>query len=224
MTRYSPRTGLPTEYQVGPFSAQHYYVQWGGSLPGGDEWSCGVRMLPDVPGPPPNDPALLTGAAAAVQAWHNNGMISPRALLKFTKVNLVGINGRYVADSTFEHVHPNVPGSGPEARTLPNQVAMAVSLVTGVSRGPAHRGRFYMPLPTVLTQTDGRVTEGDADAVRAAGQTFVAAMNAAHAGWSMAVFSRKAGRAAHRFVTGVEVGMVLDTQRRRRNKLAENYQ
>lgn len=224
MTRYSPRTGLPTEYQVGPFDSRHYYVQWGGTMPGGDEWSCGLRVAPINPATAANDPLLLNGYSAAVEAWHQNGLTSPRAKLTFTKVNLVGTDGRYVDAVTHEHVHANVAGNGVDGRTPSNQVALAVSLVTGVSRGPAHRGRFYMPLPTLTLGTDGRFVAAEVDACNDAATAFLTALNAVSSNHDVAIYSRKDGRAAHRLVTGMETGRVPDTQRRRRNKLVENYQ
>jgi hypothetical protein len=212
-------------YTPGPFNGPHLYLQWGGKLPGGDEWSCGLRMagIAGLTGPPTNDPTQLTKAAAAVEAWHQNGEISPRAILTFTKLNAIGRDGKYIEQTTMEHVHANVPGTGVDSRTLPNQVALAVSLTTGVSRGPAHRGRFYMPLPTMVVQSNGLISSDDALTVKNAATTFIAALNAMTANYQVAVFSRKAGAPSDRWVTGVEVGRVLDTQRRRRNKLAESY-
>lgn len=210
-------------YTPGPFNGPHQYLQWGGTLPGGDIWSCGVRLAPAAGVNAANDPAMLNAASAAVQAWHTNGMISPRCILTFAKLNVVGTDGKYIAPTTLEHVFANVAGTGVEGRSLPNQIALAISLTTGVSRGPAHRGRFYMPMPSVVVQSDGRMATDDQNAIKMAATTFLGALNALSANYKVAVFSRKAGAAQHRVVTGIQVGRVLDTQRRRRNKLAEAY-
>lgn len=212
-------------YTPGPFSAAHFYLQWGGTLPGGDEWSCGMRMIPTGSGTPVNDPTALTNAATAIEAFHSRGVsyISPRALLTFTKLNLIGTDGKYVDNVTYEHVHANVPGGGTEARTLPNQIALAISLLTGFGRGPAHRGRFYMPLPTMVIGTDGRADPNDITFVKGSANTLITALNATSPNYKIGVMSRKLGAATARIVTGVEVGRVLDTQRRRRNKLVEAY-
>lgn len=213
-------------YTPGPFSAAHFYLQWGGSLPGGDEWSCGMRMAANAPGlNPVNDPTALANAATAIEAFHSRGTsyISPRALLTFTKLNLIGTDGKYVSDTTLEHIHANVPGGGTDARTPPNQIAVVVSLLTGFSRGPAHRGRFYVPLPAMVVGTDGRADVNDVNFVKTSANTLIAALNASSPNYKIAVMSRKLGSPTARLVTGVEVGRVLDTQRRRRNKLAEAY-
>lgn len=211
-------------YVPGDFDTLHLYCQWGGTLPGGDEWSCGVRIAPTSGTAIAYSDTMLNAMATAVEAWHTNGKISPRALLTFTKLNVINNAGKYNDPVTHEHIHANVPGTGVDSRTPPNQIALAVSLTTGFTRGPAHRGRFYMPLPTILVQTDGLISAADRDTVVTPALTFLAALNtAAGSGQAVAVMSRKSGAAGHRAVTGIQVGRVLDTQRRRRNKLAETY-
>lgn len=212
-------------YVPGPFNVAHLYLQWGGTLPGGDEWSCGLRMQPVGQGVAGNSQTRLDAAATAIEAFHTRGIsyISPRALLTFTKLNAIGTDGKYVANTTMEHIHANVAGGGTVERTPPNQIAVVVSLTTGFSRGPAHRGRFYVPLPTMVVGGDGRAAQGDVDFVKQSATTLLTALNGIDAGFKVAVMSRKLGAAIGRNVTGIEVGRVLDTQRRRRNKLAEAY-
>lgn len=210
---------------MGNFDQAHHYVQWGGTLPGGEQWSCGLRMVPVTGGTPTNDPALLTGVSAAVEAFHTNAssQISPGAKLTFTKMNAVGADGHYLSLLTAEHVHASVAGGGSGSNTPPNQIALVVTLETGFSRGPAHRGRFYMPLPMTPIGSDGRIATGSRDPVVAAATTFLTALNAVTANVKVGVYSRKDGAPAHRLVTAMSVGRVLDTQRRRRNKLVEAY-
>jgi len=212
-------------YTPGPFNIAHLYLQWGGTLPGGDEWSCGMRMQPVGQGVATNSQTRLDAAAAAVEKFHGTSTseISPRCKLTFTKLNAIGVDGKYIANTTLEHVHANVPGTGLDSRTLPNQIALVVSLLTGFSRGPAHRGRVYLPMPTMVVGGDGRIDPGEVSVVKTAFNTLLTDLNAIDAGFKVAVMSRKAGAAIGRNVTGVEIGRVLDTQRRRRNKLAEAY-
>jgi hypothetical protein len=212
-------------YVQGPFDAGHIYVQWGGNLPGGEEFSCGVRMAWTTAGTS-NDPiAMLPGISAAISAFHSdaNSQISPRALLTFVKANFIGPDGHYASQTTHEQALASVPGGGNVAMTTANQVAMVVSLTTGFVRGPAHRGRFYMPLPCMAVQADGAVGVPAREALKGTANTLLTALNAVNAQYKVAVFSRKAGAPAHRTVTGIEVGRVLDTQRRRRSKVPENY-
>jgi hypothetical protein len=225
MTRYSPRTGLPTEYQVGPFDQAHLYLQWGGKLPGGEEWSCGVRLAGTPASAVADAATLIDDCIGPVAALHSTaGLINNAAKLSYVKLNAIGTNGNYMVDTTNETTFADISGGGTGTPRHPNQVALAVSLTTGFSRGRAHRGRFYLPLPQLVDlDANGLVPTSYADTAKTAANTFLGAINGMGASWDMAIFSRKDGGPLHRAVTGVEVGRVLDTQRRRRNRLVENY-
>jgi hypothetical protein len=227
MPRYNPNTGQLETYQVGPFDSPHLYLQWGGKLLGGEIWSCGLRMASTDGSFTSLDPAgMLAGVTTAVQNLHTNAAanISPNAKLSFVKLNAIGEDGKYIEDHTYESIVADVAGGGSGAVAhILNQNALAVSLLTDVTRGPAHRGRFYLPMPVLTVDVNGRIATSARDAVRGVTNTFLAALNAVDAGYKVAVFSRKAGLPAHRLVTTTAIGLVIDTQRRRRNKLAEMW-
>jgi hypothetical protein len=212
-------------YEVGPFDSRHYYCQWGGTLPGNDEWSCGIRLAPNDPQSAVNDPALLAKVATAIQKFHTTAGagISGRAILTFVKCNLIEADGHYSEGVTYEQVMANVPGGGGSTNSPPNQIALAISLTTAVSRGPAHRGRFFAPMPIYLLANDGRISTADQALAKTTATTLLTELNAASANTKVAVYSRKRLAPAHRIVTGIAVGRVYDTQRRRRNKLVEAY-
>jgi len=214
-------------YVAGPFDSAHLYIQWGGKLPGNEEWSCGLRMRKVGGGGATDAEAagILTGVAASLAAYHArvNTQINSLAKLSSVKVNAIGTNGKYIAQSTNESVVADIPG-GLATPTYPNQVAIAVSLLTGFSRGPAHRGRFYLPMPAMPMSTTGVIQPGQAVDLGTSTDTLLADLNDLNPNFEVAVFSRKSGAAGNRRVTGVEVGTVLDTQRRRRRSLAELYQ
>jgi len=213
-------------YAVGPFDSEHVYVQWGGKLPGNEQWSCGLRMYSTVGGGSlTRDSAFLTSVKDAIQAFHvsPNTNISAAAKLSFVKANNITVDGRYKDAVTEEVVVADVGGNGPPAPIHPNQVALVISLVTGFSRGVAHRGRFYMPLPCQAVGTDGLIDASSQMYAKNAGNALITALNAITPNLQVGVFSRKLGSPGHRKVTGVEVGRVLDTQRRRRRSLTELY-
>lgn len=226
MPRYSPSTGALSTYQVGPFDSTHIYVQWGGKLPGGEQWSCGFRMWKAAGSTPADATALLVPISAAIATYHqgNTTLISGAAKLSYVKVNAIGTDGKYIGQGTTEALYADAGGAGPNIPPHPNQVALAISLVTGYSRGPAHRGRFYMPLPMFAVAADGLISDEDRDYARAAAQTLRTSVNSNASSHVMVVMSRKAGAPGHRAVTGIEVGRALDTQRRRRRSLVEDYQ
>jgi hypothetical protein len=213
-------------YTPGDYDAAHIYLQWGGLLPGGEQWSCGLRLA----GPPSEAVAkaasLVDDWGANIKTFHENGStgISPRALLSYVKANAISGNGHYSADVTNMTAYANIPGGGTVGNTPPNQVALCVTLTTGFSRGPAHKGRIYLPLPTFGIDASGAFAAANAQAVSGTVDTLIANLNGVDAAWDVSVFSRKAGAAAHRPVTGNLVGRVYDTQRRRRRSMVEDYQ
>lgn len=225
MPRYDPNTGQLEKYQPGPFDSGHWVLQWGGKLPGNETWSCSMRMAL-TGGAVVIDDAKLTAAANAITAYHQNAasFISVFAKLSFVKLNAVDVDGHYVTNPTNEKILADLGGGSAQAApSFPNQVAWAVTLTTGFSRGLAHKGRFYNPLPIPAVGVDGLTTAGNATSVKNTATTLLGALNAIDPGLQVAVFSRKAGAPTHRLVTGIQVGRALDTQRRRRRKLMENY-
>lgn len=223
MPRYDPSTGELETYQPGPFDTSHLYLQWGGKLPGNESWSCGLRFAAVVDVNSGDPAGMLAGVTTAVQAFHTAALTttSPDCKLSFVKLNMINATGHYALQSTFEQIVADVAGGGSATTRYPNQVALAVSLITDVSRGPAHRGRFYVPMPTAIVAADGLISTSARDGVKTAATTFLNSLNAVNANYDVAVFSRKQGAPAHRLVTGIEVGRALDTQRRRRRKLTE---
>jgi hypothetical protein len=226
MPRYSPRTGQLTEYQVGPYDTAHIYVQWGGKLPGLEQWSCGFRMFGPGASAAADATAMLPGIAAALHAFHirATSKISSLAKFSYVKCNGVGTDGKYLEEGTNQAIYADIPGGG-VGSALPNQIALAVTWETGFSRGPAHSGRIYLPSPAVaLVESENRISAADAVTIGTSVDTLRTAVNQVNAAWELAVFSRKAGAPGHRAVTGCRIGRVLDTQRRRRRSVVENYQ
>lgn len=214
-------------YVAGNFDQPHIYLQWGGSLPGGEQWSNGMRITqPGQNGAAisyATSQAYLTNAVLSLAAFHSSAdtYVSSRAILEFAKANVIGLDGKYVYPLTNESVFTPVPGAGPNHPA--NQVALAVSLTTGVNRGVAHRGRFYLPMPSLEPQANGLISPEARNPVITAANALIVALNTDPSGLKVAVMSRKSGAPSHRQVTNVEVGRVLDTQRRRRRSLAETY-
>jgi hypothetical protein len=175
--------------------------------------------------------AFLDSVVAAVQAYHTRATthIAASGKLTFVKVAKIETDGRYPADyNASEHVYADLGGGG-GSEAIPNQIALAVSLTTEVTRGPAHRGRFYLPVPAAFPiPTDGLIGATVAADVVASTKTFLEALSDypgidTPVSPEVVVMSRKAGNPRTREVTGVAVGRVLDTQRRRRRSLQENY-
>lgn len=137
------------------------------------------------------------------------------------KVAPIGQDGRYPAgqDAAERILTTPVLGTSAGADMIPQQ-SQAVSLLTGLSRGRGSRGRFYPPPQGTTLGSDGRCTvpstQERVDAAKALVQGIQTALAA-----PVVVGSELANTL--RAVTAIQVGRVVDTQRRRRSGLDEGY-
>ena len=218
------------------YDREHGILVWGGTLPGGEIWSNSLRMAETEALIPANDAAgwdvqdLLDHYKTVIQAHHANSaaQISPRAKLTYVKFNRVDINGHYIDPTTFESLFAPVSGGG-ASWACPNQISLVVTLTTAISRGLANKGRIFAPTPSAEPDAStGLISSAAAGGIAAQYKAFLEALSDVP-GLDTAdtpgvcVMSKVGSGATHR-VSGVRVGRVYDTQRRRRNALAEDYQ
>lgn len=112
-------------------------------------------------------------------------------------------------------------GGASADNSLPAQCAPCLSLTTATA-GSRARGRMYLPPPDVTAVTiSGRLDSAFRTAVVSALDTFFATMGANAA--TPVVVSAVGGVYTTYPVTTIRLGDVVDTQRRRRNSIAEVY-
>lgn len=219
------------------YDRQHVLMTWGGPLATTEQWSCGVRFAA-LPNGDPAPPMDVTGAEftalrnqvdevwARLTTWFQSGnagaAIGSLAQLSWCKLALITEGGDYADEPAS---YETTPVSPPTTTQLPPQCAYVVSLRSGLSLGRANYGRFYVPVPTWAPgQNGGLATEAQAASARTAAKTMLKGVEAdlqVVVSTMRLVIMSNLGFGHTKLVSQLGVGRVVDTQRRRRNKLNE---
>nr|CRY96729.1 hypothetical protein [uncultured prokaryote] len=219
----------------------HILLQFGGVLGANEQWSCNLRaMIGSYAAAEPAPGNAIEGLWNSfldsniedmyqdVFTWFtdSDARISNVARLDFLKANIINAQGRYMSqENTREWRPPTGPvgtvGPGPYQDTL------VVSLLTDANRGRAHRGRIYPPTGQFVVAPSGKITTELRDGVANAAQELLDNLNNQTGidvnNFRVVVASDLGNPGPIRDVTQIAVGNVVDTQRRRRKSLVEDY-
>lgn len=202
-----------------PYPRAHTYVTWFGDGWGGQEiWQVGLRL--DGTDTPLT--MQLEGLDAAMATLLGDPGVGFPTACRYLglKVAPQDVNGRYPDGSdAVEYLRPS-PLTGSWTEGYP-QIALVISWRTARSRGYASNGRMYLPSANKPASSTGRIPPAEADSAATAGAAFIAAVNSADLGAASVMSTVGAGRIEA--ITDVRVGGVMDTQRRRRNQITEEY-
>jgi hypothetical protein len=223
------------------YDRKHVLMTWGGDLPGGEKWSCGIRLasalseaeLSPIPLSISDDflEVLVDSYANAVLSYHSdpNTGIHYFATVTWVKASGIGTDGKYLrANGAVATRATVVTHGGVSTGQMPNQNALAVTLTTAFRRGPAHEGRFFLPMPARPVQPDGLLAQDAVQLIATATKGFIESISDIP-GLDLptspgAAVMSKVGSGHTNRVTGVSVGRAVDTQRRRRLSLNERYE
>jgi hypothetical protein len=217
------------------YPSPHLYFTWGGQIgsdgAGVDIWQTGVRvghLLDNTAPVQPDDTALADLYDSILAPFHSdiNIGISQGAVLNHVKCASVDTSGHNTADVS-QHNGTATPGPVTTDRGGV-QDSIVLSLWSGTILGRANYGRLYMPWNGIpVRHQDGKISSAAAGnfAIRAA--TFMFDLDA----WmstnvdvdSQVLIFSKVGTGVKKAPALVRVGDVPDTQRRRRNRIAESY-
>lgn len=175
-------------------------------------WTFGIHTLGSVT----VDAAQSAWVAAVADFWSTElaaVYCADVAIQSVVTAELSQPTGKQITrrETQVNHVGTNA------AACLPFQVAPVVSLRTALATR-AGRGRFYAPSPAVDQQAAGRLITTAQTALLNSAVAMFGALTGA--GLSGVLYSRSTTQTQE--ITSVDVGDVIDTQRRRRNKLIEN--
>jgi hypothetical protein len=207
----------------------HYLASWGGPLGSGEIWQNNLRFISDqVLGPSEQQEMAAEFKTALLAASSSPGLgYSSRAQLDHVKFNRIGPDGKYVSQSQTNQVTFTPVSMSASTSSMPNSVALVVSFTTQFARGPGSKARIYIPAPTISpAATTGRVPAATCLAVAQAWAGFLNDINVQ--GGLLAGFDLEASAVSSigdkkGRISGVKVGDVPDTQRRRRNAYVESY-
>jgi hypothetical protein len=209
----------------------------GTSFGGAEEWSTGFYI-----GNESADADLPTQQLAddIRTAWQTYFVTSSSYFANtFTstlvKCSSMGTDGKSSAEDT---IYSTFTGNASGARTenFPPQVALVATLVSAKARGVGAKGRMYLPGVVAPVDGTGHINGTTQAGILANLDTFLTAVNASTATSNVIVLASqgslnpdgtpKVGGSAPitKAVTAIRLGNVYDTQRRRRNGLAEAYQ
>lgn len=206
------------------YANQHLLLQFSGTLPGGEVWSCGIRNQA-VTGTPSQTilQTVATGASALWSTFHAvvNNAFGAGVVYDLVTARVISPAGVTVAQA---EASPGTPTAGASAANKPNQCAVVVTLVSTLA-GRQGRGRMYLPALGGTITTAGRLGTTQRDSIADTAATLVDGLSdlseANYVASRMAVQSQ-VGPTASQVVT-IRVGDVWDTQRRRRDGMVESY-
>jgi len=214
------------------FAAKVVHVTMSGVMLGGAEiWQTGFYI-----GKPEGDAEVPTQAQAdgIRDAWATFFASGPPAIhnsykfdqLKMARLNIGGLyDGSQVIVSSPATAVPGARAGAP----LAPQLALVATLVAGSGKGLAGKGRMYLPGVSEGLDATGRINAAACQGIATNLATFFNEVNGIM-GFDGEVINASKGTAKlagigarNVPVNGVRVGNVFDTQRRRRNQLAETY-
>ena len=166
---------------------------------------------------------------AAVQAFLGGGLFTTGIKTTDWRAYEIGTNGLMSSNGPLLHTFPTPIAGTATSENHPSQCALAVTTVAQ-QRGPAHMGRFYLPLTHMVLGTDWRLSDASCDAIIGQAVTFVKAISGAidlpnnpGSAQMCNISSGPSGGSTGTFkaVHHLELGKVYDTLRNRRKSLLE---
>lgn len=193
-------------------------LQLGGPLYGVDQWSIGFHFTTS------GEVAPASSLVAITEAFYDSLSAAGRhdtAKLGYIKFNeLDHITGKYSDPAgSNAHYYGTPYGTTGVIGRLP-QATLCATLTTVKQRGRGHAGRVFLPGYPDVTPT-ARLAQGDCMATANAVATYLNAMTLMDPELTAVVWS-KIGDSVEP-ITGVKVGDIVDTQRRRRGSITEQY-
>lgn len=171
---------------------------------------------------------ILDNVGAAITAFFQDpdGFVPFPYVLETIKFQPTGPNGKWIDTLPIYEIETGNINGGVANATFAPQVATVVTLVSDKRRDPGKYNRFYVP--TTVNSLLGTITPDRQNLFLARSKEMIDNVNDALSDYTayeyvVTVMSNTLQGGFANPATTVMTGQVYDTQRRRRNKLPENY-
>ena len=209
-----------------------YRVTISGTCFGGNEiWSTGFFMGSETEDIGAVPQTLVDEIATRWSTFFvlSGSSISSNYLTTQVKVALLSTAGVTDPLNVVYHTYTTPPQGANGGTAMPPQSSLVCTLTSAISRGLAAKGRMYIPgFAGGGPDATGHISSTAVGNIATALQTFINGVNT-DVGAGFHVINASFGSVKHSLpgvnavVTGIKVGNVYDTQRRRRNGLVEAY-
>lgn len=214
------------------YERPHLKISFGGTLATGqEEWACSIHvgsvaydMQPENAFRVATD--RITDVAGSIETFFKStaANVPDDVKLRWVKMALIGTDGKYMGPAV--EIPMNAAGISPSAY-IP-QSALVYTLDSGKWKDPGKYNRFYLPRAIGISSANWRLSTDAANAAANGVKTLIEAINddltfgGPGSDQYVSVVSN-AGSGYDNPVLAVRVGRIIDTQRRRRNQLPEDY-
>lgn len=204
----------------------------GTMMTGGEEWSTGFFMGNpggDVGQAPTEADASAIGARWKTFFEDAGSGFSSNFKTVGVKISLVSPAGTSDPANTAYFYYAAAISGGSGGSWFPPQIALVATLTTARVRGYGSKGRMFLPGINFPIDATGHMAPTEQGNIRTKLVTFLNGVNTDNSHDYVVVLNSalSAGIPGHPAlvepITGVRVGNVYDTQRRRRNALVEAY-
>lgn len=202
-----------------PYAPGTVKIILGGTIVGGEQFAHGYQVLVD-PGMGQTDLTKLVGEATG--ALTGSFLVTATkalfsTLTVYQSVRAYLYTGGSSAAKVAENLTLNIAGTG-VGGSLPPQIATVVSIESGVP-GRSNRGRSYLPpLANAVLQANSQLASSACTQLANSFAAMLTSMNAVtDPDCTVVIGSSTKGATVP--VNAVRVDSILDTQRRRRNKI-----
>lgn len=213
------------------FPYSYFKLTFGGSLSGTEEiFSCGLALAREESDVTLNDLSDLSAGnlgniANTISDFFsdNRNGVPSKYRLEWFKIALIGTNGKYIGPPA-EFIWSSPVRGGDNVKGFIPSTAVVYTLMSKKFKDPGKYNRFYLPTVPPNTYNFKLTNDETSDRAESASE-FILALNV----FFLAEFTSIQVRAvsqrvsSYKRIEDVKVGNIIDSQRRRRNRLYETY-